>query len=195
MGQMDPSDRRVRRSRAAIMDATITLVTERETSAISMTELAEAAGVSRPVLYQHYGDRDRILCAAMTALINRELLPNFDPDPADPLRAAQMLYEHFAHYRRFYRALLLGPAALMVLRTITDLFISSGADSLRQRSDGAVGEAEIHELAKFLSSAGAMALAEWLVEEPEPLDPTTRAAMLIRLDQTYSHIRPVVLPD
>ncbi|AHH18389.1 putative transcriptional regulator, TetR family [Nocardia nova SH22a] len=195
MGQMDLSDPRVRRSRAAIMDATIALVTERETSAISMTELAEAAGVSRPVLYQHYGDRDRILCAAMTALIDRELMPNFAPDLADPLLAAQTLTEHFAHHRRFYRALLLGPAALMVLRTITDLFIASGAEALRQRSDGTVSEARIHELAKFLSSGGAMALAEWLVDGSEPLDPATRAAMLIRLDQTFSRIRPLALPD
>ncbi|MFT4200285.1 TetR/AcrR family transcriptional regulator [Gordonia sp. (in: high G+C Gram-positive bacteria)] len=188
MRQTDP---RVRRSRAAIMDATIDLVVERDSSAISMTDLADAAGVSRPVLYQHYGDRDGILVAAMTELIDRELLPAVDPNPANPMPFAQVLTDHFARHSRFYRALLRGSAAFSVVRAITDLLAVPGAELLRQRSDGTVPEAQIREMAKFGASAAAMMLAEWLVDEPASVDgsaasedPTALVGLLMRIDET-----------
>ncbi|MFD0487807.1 helix-turn-helix domain-containing protein [Saccharopolyspora spinosporotrichia] len=51
-------DRRVRRSRAALMRAAVELVTERGTAAVTLSDIAEAADVSRRVVYQHFGDRD-----------------------------------------------------------------------------------------------------------------------------------------
>ena len=69
------TDKRVRRSRAALMHAAIALVSERGTAAVSISDIAEAADVSRPVLYQHFGDRDTLLLETALDLAARELLP------------------------------------------------------------------------------------------------------------------------
>ena len=67
-------DRRVRRSRAALMRAAVALVSERESTAVTVSEIAEAADVSRQVLYQQFGDRDALLLEAALDLVRRELL-------------------------------------------------------------------------------------------------------------------------
>lgn len=68
-------DRRVRRSRAALMAAAVRLVSERGTSDIPVTDLAEAADVSRRLVYLQFGDRDTLLTEAAIDLVRRELLP------------------------------------------------------------------------------------------------------------------------
>src|SRR3954471_4512688 len=68
-------DRRVRRSRSALMTAAITLVTQRGTAAVPLSDIAEAADVSRQVVYQQFGDRDGFPREAALALARRELLP------------------------------------------------------------------------------------------------------------------------
>ena len=64
-------DRRVRRSRAALMAAAVRLVSERGKTDIPITELAEAADVSRRVVYLQFADRDTLLVAAALDLVRR----------------------------------------------------------------------------------------------------------------------------
>jgi len=57
------------------------LVTERGTAAVSLSDIAEAADVSRRVVYQHFGDRDTLLLEAGLDLARRELLPYLADNP------------------------------------------------------------------------------------------------------------------
>lgn len=75
------TDRRVLRSRSALMRAAVSLAVERGTTNITVSDIAEAADVSRQLLYQQFGDRDRALAAA----------------------------GHFARHRSFYRPMRLRP--------------------------------------------------------------------------------------
>ena len=68
-------DRRVRRSRAALMAAAITLVTERGTADVPVSDLAEAADVSRRLVYQQFRDRDTLLLEAALDLAGRGCSP------------------------------------------------------------------------------------------------------------------------
>lgn len=51
-----PSDPRFTRSRASLIAAVIDLVGERPVEAVSITEVAKEAGVTRPTFYQHFPD-------------------------------------------------------------------------------------------------------------------------------------------
>ena len=69
---MDP---RTARARKAMVDAAIELVASSPVSEISITQVAEAAGVSRPTIYQHFGDVPGLVAAAteeyMTGVFER----------------------------------------------------------------------------------------------------------------------------
>ena len=64
------SDRRVRRTRSALARALIELVEERDLSRISVSDVAEAAGVSRSAFYDHYRDVHELAEDACTAMID-----------------------------------------------------------------------------------------------------------------------------
>ncbi len=62
----DTADRR----RAAIQEAAITEFSDRGFAATSMATIAEAAGLSRPALYQYFRNKDDIFAAAFVGLFD-----------------------------------------------------------------------------------------------------------------------------
>ncbi|KAB8194038.1 TetR family transcriptional regulator [Nonomuraea phyllanthi] len=107
-------DRRVRRTHATLARALLELVEERELSRISVSDVAERAGVSRSAFYDHYRDVHELAEAACTAMIDRLIrsLPSPGPGTADPTdEVTQSLAEFFAalaEHGGLYRSLL-GP--------------------------------------------------------------------------------------
>ncbi len=59
------------RTRAAIIEAALALLAERGAAGVSMSALAERAGVSRPTLYKHFPDLDHVLAAWVGEQIDR----------------------------------------------------------------------------------------------------------------------------
>src|SRR5258706_15909316 len=96
-------DRRVLRSRSALMRAAVALVAERGTAAISISDIAEAADVSRQLVFLHFGDRDALLLEAALDLARRELLPHLRDTPEAPIGHGRALATacHFADHRSF----------------------------------------------------------------------------------------------
>ena len=81
--------------RDQILDATLALAQERGFHSVSIDGVARAAGISRPIVYQHFGD----LPGLLHALVDREgeratvqlaeLLPTtVEPDPREQLVSA-----------------------------------------------------------------------------------------------------------
>ncbi|MEV4109063.1 TetR/AcrR family transcriptional regulator C-terminal domain-containing protein [Nonomuraea sp. NPDC049695] len=105
-------DRRVRRTRSALARALIQLVEQQDLSRISVSDVAEGAGVSRSAFYDHYRDVHELAEDACTAMIDGliESLPTLGLDPADLEREAiQSLAAFFAslaEHAGLYRALL-----------------------------------------------------------------------------------------
>lgn len=60
---------RTRRVRDALMEAAIELVSERPVSELSLTEIAERAGVSRPTVYKQFNDTPSLVAAAAESLM------------------------------------------------------------------------------------------------------------------------------
>ncbi|MFC4123011.1 TetR/AcrR family transcriptional regulator [Nonomuraea zeae] len=108
------SDRRVRRTRAALARALIELVEERELSRISVSDVAEHAGVSRTAFYDHYRDVHELAEAACTAMIDHLIQSLPGPGPGETHMApevTQSLQDFFASlaaHAGLYRSLL-GP--------------------------------------------------------------------------------------
>ena len=165
-------DKRVQRSRAALLAAAVACVSERGTTAIPVTVLADAANVSRQLVYLQFGDRDSLLVAAAVDLVTRELVDQ--PEHDDGILATA---RHFAAHRDFYRAMLTGSCAYAMTRTLNAVFAPFNQRHLPADLDGATAA----DLAMFLAGGAGAVINDWLVDGADPLDPDELAGRLRRL--------------
>jgi AcrR family transcriptional regulator len=176
-------DRRVRRSRTALTRAAIALVSERGTAAVPISEIADAADVSRQVVYQQFGDRDTLLLVAATELAQGELLPQLvdAPHPMAERSRTLAMAQHFADHRAFYRAMLTGSCAFALNRTLTELLIPLNHDFIKRLSAEQLDPGTVDDLASFLTGGAAALFNAWVVEGTDPLDPEAFTDRLMRM--------------
>ncbi|MEU8636151.1 helix-turn-helix domain-containing protein [Amycolatopsis sp. NPDC048633] len=174
-------DRRVRRSRAALMRAAVELVSERDSAAVAVSEIAEAADVSRQVLYQQFGDRDSLVLEAAQDLVRRELLTGPPEFPDDERAAILALARHFAAHRRFYRALLTGASAYAFTEALTGLFLPLNRRHLGRTLGDVLDPQGIEDLATFLTGGAGAVVNAWVVDGPDPLDAGEFTDRLLRI--------------
>lgn len=77
-----------RRTEAAILEGTKTLIARSGISGLSMIEIADASEVSRATLYNHYRDKDAVLAALVASEVQRLTeLATTAGTPADALES------------------------------------------------------------------------------------------------------------
>lgn len=177
-------DRRVRRSRSALFAAAIKLVTERETTAISVSDLADAADVSRRLIYQQFKDRDSLLLAAALDFARRarqerrERIGDGSEVARDRLVA---MGAHFAEHRGFYRTMLTGSCAYAFSQALCELFAPGNLQLIRRRYGDDLDPDVVRDLTEYMTGGTAAIVHSWVVSAPEPLDPAEPANRLGQL--------------
>ncbi|WP_304454562.1 TetR/AcrR family transcriptional regulator [Nocardiopsis sp. YSL2] len=176
------TDRRVRRSQAALMRAAVELVTERGTTAIAVSDLAQAADVSRQLVYLQFGDRDTLLLEAALDLVRRELVTH-TPVPADITDPDRHLAaaKHFARYRTFYRAMVTSPCGYALTLALSDLLAPASRLIVDRMTAGTASPELAEDLTRFVVGGWAAFFNTWLVESPDPLDAEAFTARLMRM--------------
>ncbi|MCK2214815.1 TetR/AcrR family transcriptional regulator [Actinomadura sp. ATCC 31491] len=179
-------DRRVLRTQATLARALLALVEERELSRISVSDVAERAGVSRTAFYDHYRDVHELAEAASTAMIDGLIrsLPSPGPGSADPEREATRSLEAFfaslAEHAGLYRSLLGPQGSARVADHIRRRLTAAVHNRVRQANDGTAPADPLdipHDVqAAFTAGAIFGVAADWLQREcPEP--PARMAAL------------------
>jgi AcrR family transcriptional regulator len=179
-------DRRVRRSRAALLAAAVRLVSENATTALPVIELADAADVSRQLVYLQFGDRDALLVAAAADLVERELLPEVADDSAPHSARLLAMARHFARHRIFYRAMLTGSCAFPMTRALNRLFGSLISTAGLREVFGDLDDATARDLTALITGGTGAIVNDWLVDGREPLDPEELADRLLRLTTAFA---------
>jgi len=176
-------DRRVRRSRSALIHAAVQLVGDRGTTAVSITDIAEAADVSRQVLYQQFGDRDTLLLEAALELARSELLPKFDDVPEAGVEREWVLIavRHFAEHRVFYRAVVTGSASFGLTKGLSALLLPRNRQALQRTVAGRLDTRAVDDLATLVTGGVAAMINTWVVEAEDPLDPEEFTDRLMRV--------------
>ncbi|GLY43179.1 TetR family transcriptional regulator [Amycolatopsis sp. NBRC 101858] len=180
IGTTDGRELRAVRSRAALFAAAVELVSGRGSANVPVTDLAEAAGVSRQLVYLHFADRDALLVAAATDLARRELVLGEQSGRAAVLATAR----HFAAHRAFYRALLTGPCAFALTTALTELLAPGNRQVVRALFGDQVPAATADDLAVFLTGGAGALINAWLLGDEDPLDPEKLTNRLVRLMHT-----------
>jgi AcrR family transcriptional regulator len=172
-GREDP---RITRSRQALTEAAHELLMERNPEKISVTDIAQRAGLSRPTLYQHFADRESVLAAAVQMRL-AAILGLKPPKGSCASNAAgpdrlYALIDELDKSRERYRLLIDSSAGSRVRREIAGYFAVLVSDYITRGRPANPSEAEY--LAKFVAG-GAMALLENWIEYAEGRPPRTDA--------------------
>jgi AcrR family transcriptional regulator len=109
------TDRRVERTRAALLQAFNALVTQRRYGAIRIADIVETANVGRSTFYEHFRTRDDILLVAMAPLFGRLSEAVAPPEGAQPLNG---LIAHFWDKRALARLILAPPVEPKLRRAL-----------------------------------------------------------------------------
>jgi AcrR family transcriptional regulator len=179
------------------MRAAVALVTERGTAAVPISDIAEAADVSRRVVYEHFGDRDALLLEAALDLARRELLPHLaDASPEVAGReGALTTVRHFAEHRVFYRALLMGSCAFALDRGLIALLLPVNRQVVHQLCGDRLDPEAVDDLATYLTGGAAAFVTSWVVEAPDPLDPEGFTDRLLRTTSVLTTAMRHTAPD
>ncbi|PUB25933.1 TetR family transcriptional regulator [Promicromonospora sp. AC04] len=180
-------DRRVRRSRAALTEAAVALVTERGTAAIPIADIAAAADVSRQLVYQHFGDRDALLLEAALDLARTELLSQAtEADAVAGRDRVLVIARHFARHRVFYRAMLTSSSAFALNKALSGLLVPVNRRAMEEHFAADVDPQRLEDLAAFMTGGAAAVINEWVTEADDPLDPENLADRLIAVAEVVT---------
>ncbi|MDX8036672.1 TetR/AcrR family transcriptional regulator [Lentzea sp. BCCO 10_0856] len=177
-------DPRVRRTRAAVLRAAVDLVTARGTAAVTISEIATAADVSRRVVYQHFGDLDTVLLEAGLDLARRELLPRLADlrEPVDARAETLTMASHFAEHQTFYRALLTGSCAFALDRGLIQLMLPVNRQVVEHLHGDRLTASAADDLAAFITGGVGSFVTAWVVAgAPDPEAFTDRLLHVVSL--------------
>jgi AcrR family transcriptional regulator len=102
----DPVDRRVARTRQALLKAFVALMFERNYRTISVADIAQRADVGRSTFYEHFSGKEEILLASMEWMF--AILADC-ARPETPRAALDGLIAHYWQNRRLARVVLAPP--------------------------------------------------------------------------------------
>jgi AcrR family transcriptional regulator len=172
------------------MAAAVALVTERGTADVPVSDIAEAADVSRRLVYQQFRDRDTLLLETALDLARRELLPAVTDSTGDGHARTLPVAQHMAAHRPFYRALLTSPCAFALARALNGLFLPVHRQAVRTVYGERLDARAIEDLAAFLTGGAGNFVHTWVIEGPEPLDPDEFTDRLLRTVSTLLSLSP-----
>jgi AcrR family transcriptional regulator len=121
-------DRRVERTRQAILGAFRDLVLTRGYDAITVRDVVDTAGVGRSTFYEHFDDKERLFEASVKPLLS--VLAEAVGQGADRQRL-ELVIEHFGQNRRLARVVLAGAARQLMARFLAELLESRLASAAR----------------------------------------------------------------
>lgn len=159
---VDSTDPRAQRTRRQIFEAARRLVTERGTSEITLSALAESAGVTRQTVYLHFADAGAAVTAAAVALFRDELVRD------GAAIEATTLADHFFRHRHFYRPMLAGPQAAAMNREL-EVVLQPANEILVAQLIGPGSEGIAPDVALFISGGTEKLVRAWMLSDrPEP---------------------------
>ncbi|GAA3422977.1 TetR/AcrR family transcriptional regulator [Streptosporangium sandarakinum] len=168
---MKADDPRVRRTRARLRTAVLTLAAEKDVGAITVSEVARCAGVNRATVYLHFPDVDALVTDAMEEAVAQvaraaALCPRDAPRDRTP-EPLTVLFGHVAAAAPLYRRML-GPqgSALFVVRMRERLTAELAGRFTGGHRAGGLDDVPAETHAAYLAGALTGVIAHWVTGDP-----------------------------
>jgi AcrR family transcriptional regulator len=167
-------DRRVRRTRANLTDALVSLVLERGYDRVTVQDILDRADVGRSTFYAHFRDKESLLLSCFDGLrddLGLALAELADgPEPLDPRVPTIGLFEHAYRNRRMYRALCGRTGGAIVSRHLHTLVAAALRAHLEPHVAAAGSPVPADAMAEFYTSA-LLGMLVWWVGQDFPHGP------------------------
>jgi AcrR family transcriptional regulator len=168
------ADRRVRRTRKALRDALVTLMTEKGYESVTVQDIIDRADVGRSTFYTHFTDKDDLLrdnLAGLRSLLQRPV-PTVVAGRRRPLlRFSLPLFRHVYAEQNMARALFGRPDGAPVVQQVEQLLIEVvGAELSMLSAGGPQGRVPQDAVVRFVVGAY-LSLASWWLAGDEVLSP------------------------
>lgn len=172
-------DRRIQKSKQAIMEAFMTLVLEKDLENITIGEVAEKANVNRGTIYLHFTDkydlRDKCLDFYLTQLTEACIQDHKDENLAAKTSIIR-IFEHLEVNYTFYSSMLSNKESPVFRKRMKEIF----RDGLITRLDLSEEKAQKEITVEFLVSAG-VGVLEWWIYNSKPYPAPIIAEQLWKL--------------
>lgn len=178
-------DRRVRRTRKALLDALLTLMIDKGYEAISVQDIIDRADVGRSTFYTHYNDKDDLLQDGMADF--RTIVEQSETVPHDGQRILNFslnMFRHIHEHQHLARALFARPARAPVLSHIETVLADVIRANLLDPSEAQNPSTTVPPEALVRYVVGSyLSLLEWWLgtdppSTPEDIDRTFRALVM-----------------
>lgn len=160
-------DARIAKTRQRLCRAAIELLRTKDSTDISISELARAADVSRPTIYQHYPDLRDLYADSLSTQLESVISPEpADLDSTTPPTTLLKILSEFASHREFYRRLVRagmnvdGDSNGSPLQPLMDALLPKVA----QRAD-TTDPKMVDDLARYVVSGSVGVIASWLADD------------------------------
>jgi AcrR family transcriptional regulator len=177
MGEMSqnsqpPRDRRVRRSRRELQRALVELTLEKGYDSVTVDDIANRADVARGTFYAHYVDKDGLLHAVVTDLID-ELMTVVEQAGGvigPPVTEGQKIIAMFRHgelHRDIYRVVLSGAGSGLGLRMLSDAITEKADEYFTAACRGAALQPVVAPVIVARSFTGQhLTMLRWWLDNP-----------------------------
>lgn len=181
-----PIDRRSLRTRDALSDALIDLITERGWDDIAVRDICARANVGRSTFYLHYPNKDALLQGGLEGLqteLQRQAREGSNngcktAEPLEDFRFALGLIEHAYDQRRLFRSLIGRRSGYVVQHHFREMVVRLVTAELPVSTGSFPRPAVVRWL------AGAFVeLLNWWIEQRTPLPPKELAALFNKLSR------------
>lgn len=160
-------DVRVARTREKLQQALFALARERGLDEVSVSDIAEHAGVNRSTFYQHYSDKETVLADALDALAAQagaqlEAIDEWTLDPPAPLVT---FLEHVEANVDLYRTAFSEPGSGVVLSRLRQHVSNAVHGFADLRGDHAV---PLDMVAAGVAGTVIGVMSAWMARDPLP---------------------------
>jgi AcrR family transcriptional regulator len=159
-------DRRIEKSKQAIMDAFMILILKKDLESITVGEIAEKANVNRGTVYLHFTDkydlRDKCLDNYLTQL-TKACIQDHKVEKITSKSSLIRVFEHLEVNYEIYSAMLSNKESSVFRKRMKEIF----KDGLISRIDLSEQEVNKEISVEFLVSAG-VGVLEWWIYNSKP---------------------------
>lgn len=161
-------DRRIQKTRNAIIEAFVALMAEKNFDQLTINEIAARANVNRGTVYLHYVDKYDLLDQCIEIHLNelfQKCPPGGDPDNFSSKDSMLRMFEYLEQHAFFYSTILTNKGIPAFRNRLLVMAKNSLNEQINMSSTGQNIQKEV--LVQFLASAG-VGVIEWWITNSMP---------------------------
>jgi len=163
-------DARIVRTRRRLQEALFALAQERGIDQVSVSDIAERAGVNRSTFYQHYADKETLLADSLDAVAQQayDQLKEGLTLTQDPPEVLVEFLEHIDQHADLYRSVFSEPGWGVVLMRLRGHVRDAIVDVAARDDAVTPQDVPLDVLAAGIAGSIIGVIGAWLLTEPRP---------------------------